>query len=400
MRRRCRAGQTSTAGPVRLARSRIASSGDTADRAGLRRSGRRRRSARAVRRAGWRRITGGQHCGWNQQCAEDYQLGDECAAQHANRPSADRSHRTDGRRRAERDRCSGHDATTDGRSELGERTKRRVHVAHLVDRTFAGHAISDVLLDPDPVEVAGMTSNVLGQLARDPRTVRAGRPGLMLGEICLSEALAGSVSQSGDRSRPSPQQRRDLVVRTVLDSCHPQCLLPIGRQRRKRIGDQTTLGKAVGILEDDVLHVQVSGIRRDGSALARPRLAAVANACHQVLAEVVPGARTMPNRGQHGGERVVDDIVGILPRTKEVPRDASGSALVTLPQFGVRVGLVGARTNEIDQFVVGQLRHRRRTTYRCPHRPTPLSTSTEPPVLACRSSCTQIPSPERSFLLS
>jgi len=163
------------------------------------------------------------------------------------------------------------------------------------------------------------------------------------------------VGQCGNRGGPATELFGDLCGGPFFDGGHPQRLLPIRRERRERVGDEPGFRQALRIFEHRAIALEQRRIGADRPAAPAARLAAVANAGHQILAEVRAWSGTVADGGDHSGECLVDDIVGVVTGAEDVAGDVASTVLVPAVQLLERPVIVARAARELDEIVVSSV---------------------------------------------
>ena len=175
------------------------------------------------------------------------------------------------------------------------------------------------------------------------------------GQERLAQALAGAVGEGGDRVGAHAEQRGDLGGLLALDLGVPQHQLPALGQRRERARrrrrSRSPRRRCRGTGTPGSNGVEVVGRLQPGRRRGLVDVQA-ADGGEQVGAERQVGAAAALEHGEHLGERLGDQVVGVAGRG-QLARQAAGGVDVAAEELAVGVDVAAADGR--DQLGVARL---------------------------------------------
>ena len=249
------------------------------------------------------------------------------------------------RLRCARLRCSGPRTGGERSRRAGQRggredgTEAAVELGQLTGQGVTARAVLEMLVDdaaPAPAQLATGVRAERGRvrLAGDRNVA----PNVLL-QVSLPETFPGPYGQSRHSVGRQPEHRRDRGGCLALDLQLPEYGTPARRQAAERRSDQASLGLGFGLrfraagqlgqahvlFWHTVVEILVE-IADDGrpAAGAQPVVGRVTDRRQQVRAEGQAGAAAGPDRPEHAGEGLGDDVVGHVAldhRERDAPRD-------------------------------------------------------------------------------
>ena len=214
-----------------------------------------------------------------------------------------------------------------------------VELGQLTGQGVTARAVLEMLVDdaaPAPAQLA------TGVRAEHGRVRLAGGRNVasnVLLQVSLPETFPGPYGQSRHSVGRQPEHRRDRGGCLALDLQLPENGTPARRQAAERRSDQASLGPGFGLcfraagqlgqahvlFWHTVFEILVE-IADDGrpAAGAQPVVGRVADRRQQVRAEGQAGAAAGPDRPEHAGKGLGDDVVGRVAldhRERDAPRN-------------------------------------------------------------------------------
>ncbi len=234
-----------------------------------------------------------------------------------------------------------------------------VDLADLGEPAPALAAPAEVGTHPGGVPRREPSAQVAAQSVAGPPALRMVRDRHVLLEVEAAQALPGAVREDGHRVRRHAEHAGHLGRRVALHLGLPQHVPPAlgqlterGRGVRafepvqRRVGERLALvvaGQVVGELEPAVP--------------ARPVVADVPHGRVQVGAERHQRTAPGPQRGEHLGERLGDQVLGVGRIAGQAVRQLPGRRAVPLVQHAVGGGVAGAdRGQQLGIRVFGPVR--------------------------------------------